>query len=69
MKINRNEDAPFQIDIKTNNEGKGFYAIKNFMGFSVDLTLTEVSTAYAEALPTFKDYYTKGYNVNVISKG
>jgi hypothetical protein len=57
VKITRNEEAPFLVEFVSNYG----YVMKNFMGFTVDLSMTEVSPSYAEALPMFSDYYNKGY--------
>jgi len=61
VKITRTEESPFLVE----NIPPYGYVLKNYMGFSVDLSLTEVSPGYAEALPTFLDYYSKGIRLGV----
>jgi len=50
------------VEIARDYEGSPFYmddqgVVRDTMGFSVSLNMTEVSPSYADIMPNFKDYY------------
>jgi hypothetical protein len=58
VKITRPDELPFYVNADD-------LSIKNIAGFTVDLSLIEVSPSYAEALPHYGDFTGSGLKLSL----